>query len=99
MSGRKEAWAGRRGMSFRVGPCEGIAGSARQDNLENIRACINEHLFLLKCENIFFARFDLHLTGRKVNNQAGVLNLNSKKNEKNEFNNKSFGTFFALGAI
>ena len=47
----------------------------------------------------FFFWFDLHLIGRKVNHQAGILTFYSNQTKKNGFDKNSFGTYFALRAI
>ena len=63
----------------------------------DLRAHLNEKLFLRYSANLFFVWFDLHLIGRKVN-QPSAIWCDRIKTKKNEFD-KSFGTSLALRAI
>ena len=51
-----------------------------------LRACLNEDDYLFSIRLIFFIQFNLHLTGRKVNIQAGIF-------KRIKFNKKSFWSF------
>ena len=47
----------------------------------------------------FFRFTRLYLIGRTVNHQPGISTFDSNETEKNEFDKKSFGTYFVLRAI
>ena len=64
-----------------------------------IRAHLNDKLSLWYSANTFFVWFDLHLIGRKVNHQSGILTFDSNKTNENEFDKKSCGNYFALCVI
>ena len=57
---------------------------------------LNEQLFLWYRAHTVFVWFDLYLIGGKVNIQAGIFHVWLYKTEKNEWDEKSFGTYFAL---